>query len=958
MKMNRQCKQLFIIFGLLTVTVFAANAQQKKPFDHDVYDLWNHINESAISNNGDWVLFSLGPREKDAELRVKGTASDRFYRVARGEKAEFSADSKFAVFQIKAFADSVKQAKRDKKKDEQMPKDSLGILNLDTGDIIRVARVKSFQMPEKAGGWVAYLLEKAIAKKDTSEKKAEATEKGKELGEKKPDKKDDEKKKKKAEGTELVLRNLNSGEESVFADAVSYHFSDNGKWLVYTAANKDSSADGIFAVETTSGKATPILTGAGDYKQVALDEAGTQVAFLANRDDFQSDQPSYTFYYWKIGSATPKALAKMGTSGIPEGWWVSEHGEVSFSKNGKRVFFGTAPKPAPEPDEEEPEDEKVKLDIWNWKDPLLQPMQLKNVKRENERSYRAVVQLDKGQVVQLANENIPEIFLAEKGDLDLALGSSNLPYRQLISWDSPRYYDFYIVDVKAGNSRLVQKKLQDNARLSPAAKYIFWWDRDKLTWYALSTKGGDPVNVSAKIPYPLEYELHDWPYKPDSYGNAGWTKNDEMLLLYDKHDIWAVDPNGRNAPRCITEEFGRKNNLRFRYVQLDREETAIDPQKPMLLSVFDLKTKADGYYRDQVNTSNEPGKLIMVDAALGRLRKAKDSDRLLFTRESFQEFPDLWVADLDFNDMHKMSDANPQQSDYLWGTAELVEWNSADGVPLQGILYKPENFDPNKKYPMMVYFYEKMSDGLHRHQTPAPSRSSINFTFYASRGYVVFVPDIPYKVGFPGESCVNAVVPGILHLVNLGFVDRERIGVQGHSWGGYQIAYMVTRTNIFRAAEAGAPVANMTSAYGGIRWGSGMSRMFQYEKSQSRIGGTLWESTQRYIENSPLFWADKIETPVLMMHNDGDTAVPWYQGIEFFVALRRLGKPVWMLNYNGEAHGLGKYINQKDFAVRMQQYFDYYLKDAPVPVWMQEGVPAVEKGKTLGLEPVSTNGSH
>ena len=279
-------------------------------------------------------------------------------------------------------------------------------------------------------------------------------------------------------------------------------------------------------------------------------------------------------------------------------------------------------------------------------------------------------------------------------------------------------------------------------------------------------------------------------------------------------------------------------------------------------------------------------------------------------------------------------------------------------MPLQGILYKPDHFDAAQKYPMMVYFYEKMSDRLHRHYAPAPARSSINFSFYVSRGYLVFVPDIPYKVGYTGESAMNSVVPGVLHLLDQGFVDRERIGVQGHSWGGYQIAYMITRTNLFRAAEAGAPVSNMTSAYGGIRWGSGMSRMFQYEKSQSRIGGSLWEYPLRYLENSPIFWADKIETPVLMMHNDEDGAVPWYQGIEFFVALRRLGKPVWLLNYNGEDHGLRKLHNQRDFAVRLQQFFDHYLLDAPAPVWLQHGVPAVEKGKTLGLEPVSTNGSH
>ena len=300
--------------------------------------------------------------------------------------------------------------------------------------------------------------------------------------------------------------------------------------------------------------------------------------------------------------------------------------------------------------------------------------------------------------------------------------------------------------------------------------------------------------------------------------------------------------------------------------------------------------------------------------------------------------------------MKKQSHANPQQDDYLWGSAELVEWTSLDGIPLQGMLFKPENFDPNQKYPMMVYFYEKMSNTLHNHRPPATARSSISFSFYTSRGYLVFVPDIPYKEGYPGESALNAVVPGVTRLIETDYVDENNIGVQGHSWGGYQIAYMVTETNLFKAAEAGAPVVNMTSAYGGIRWASGMSRMFQYEETQSRIGGSLWEYPLRYLDNSPLFQADKIETPILMMHNDADGAVPWYQGIEFFVALRRLGKPVWLLNYNGEAHGLREYHNKRDWAIRMQQFFDHYLKGAPAPVWMAEGVPAVEKGKTLGLE--------
>ena len=336
----------------------------------------------------------------------------------------------------------------------------------------------------------------------------------------------------------------------------------------------------------------------------------------------------------------------------------------------------------------------------------------------------------------------------------------------------------------------------------------------------------------------------------------------------------------------------------------------------------------------------------------GRLRnaRARDSNAILLTRSTFQRYPDLWSSTTDFTQLRRISDVNPQQREYLWGQAELVGWESRNGHALQGILIKPEGFDAKKTYPLLVYFYERSSGNLHRYVNPAAGRASINYSFYASRSYVIFVPDIRYDVGQPGQSALNAIVPGVQSLIRQGFIDKNAIGVQGHSWGGYQVAFMITKTNLFTAAEAGAPVSNMTSAYGGIRWSSGMSRMFQYEKTQSRIGATLWEARDRYLENSPLFEADQVETPLLILHNDKDGAVPWYQGIELFVALRRLSKPVWLINYNDEAHGLTQEQNRKDFAVRMQQFFDHYLKGMPAPVWLAEGVPAIEKGKTLGLE--------
>ena len=338
----------------------------------------------------------------------------------------------------------------------------------------------------------------------------------------------------------------------------------------------------------------------------------------------------------------------------------------------------------------------------------------------------------------------------------------------------------------------------------------------------------------------------------------GWTEDDTEFLIYDRFDIWALDPTGNKAPRSVTEGTGRRDYMQFRYVDLDPDTEAIDPDESLALSAFDMRTKASGFYRDRVNGNGQPAQLTMMDVRFSRPTKANNANVVMFTRQSVEEFPDLWVSNVEFANMREVSDANPQQDEYLWATAELVEWRSTDGTPLQGLLYKPENFDPSRKYPMMVNFYERESDNLHEHHPPIPHRSVIKPTFYASRGYIVFMPDVVYQVGYPGESAMDAVMPGVLKLAREEWVDEANIGAQGHSWGGYQIAYMVTKTNAFKAAGAGAIVSNMISAYGGIRWRTGMSRMFQYEKDQSRIGATLWEAPLRYIENSPIFWADNI----------------------------------------------------------------------------------------------------
>lgn len=898
------------------------SAQEPKALDHADYDRWNRIQSDVLSADGRWLAYRLVPGDGGATLMIQGLSGDGSLAIERGGAPSISSDSRFLLTLVEPMEDADGE--------EDASSDTLVVVDLSSLSVTRIADVASFRMPEDAGGWFAYLLEESDdegdddASEDAESDDEEAT----------APRLDD--------GHTLVARTFD-GAERTFGDVVDYRFSADGSTLAYTASGADGAADGVFRVGS-DGPAEALASGEGRYLGLAVSDDGT-VAFLTDRDDRADEAPDFALYV--AGDGMAESRVAPGES-MPSGWAPSQHGEVTFSDSGRRVFFGTAARTEPEVESGVPEDERVEVDIWNWKDPLLQPMQLVQLQSERERTYESMLDLDRGTVRQLATMDLPDVDVASGGDGDVALGTSGLPYRQMISWDG-RYSDLHVVDVATGTRRLVAEQVRGGGTLSPGGRYVTRWDGFDKVWYAIDVESGESIDLTSSIGVPFHDILDDHPDALRSHGAAGWLEDDEAFVVYDRFDIWAIDPTGRAAPRNLTEGVGRESYTRFRVLDLDGDDPVV-PSGDVLLSSFQIFTKAAGIHRDDFGSSNRPEALLQGDVRYAGVRKADDADVVTFTRSTFREFPDVWVTNTDFDAPRKVTDANPQQAEYSWGSAEIVEWSSSDGIPLQGILYKPDDFDPSEQYPMMVYFYERSSDGLHQYFVPAAGGSSIDRSFYVSRGYLLFVPDIPYRIGYPGESAVDAVVPGVLNLVDEGFVDRARIGVQGHSWGGYQISYMVTRTDLFAAAEAGAPVSNMVSAYGGIRWQSGMSRAFQYERTQSRIGGSLWETPLRYIENSPIFTADKIQTPLLMMHNDEDGAVPWYQGIELFVALRRLGQPVWMLNYNGEAHGLREEHNRKDWAIRMQQFFDHYLMDAPAPMWMEEGVPAILKGETLGLE--------
>jgi dipeptidyl aminopeptidase/acylaminoacyl peptidase len=916
----------FYLSWLLILASIALGAQNapKRPLEHADIAAWKNLEQSKISADGRWVAYVVKPNEGDSELRIYDAQTDRTYPVPRGENPAFSNDSRYVAFMIKPQRDSTMAMRRRKVKKDDLPKDTLGIYDLRSMSLTKIGRVKNFSLPEKWGGWLVYHRE-ALKVEPRAPKDSLILTRKKESEE---------------NGTGLVIINLTDNTEQVIGYVKTYAAAPEKARLAWysTGDNKDQKP-GVYVFDGENKRILPAKLGKGNFKTLQFNRPGTQLAMLCDLDSTKVRIRPWQLQVWSLANNQTQTVLSPGNAFLPKDWGLSENATLSFAKDGSKLFFGIAPAPTLA-DTSVLEEEIVNMEVWHYQDPLIYPQQKVQLENERKRAYTCVWHTAENKLVQLGNLNIRDIRLGNEGNASHVIGLNNQAYQVETTWSLENVTDAYLIDLQTGKAELLSKGIHGNPTFSPLAKYVFWFSSKDTAWVAYNLAKKASMRLTRNDRVAFYDELHDSPSRPSMYGYAGWTTDDDYLLVYDRYDIWKLDPTGQLKATNLTN--GRAEQITSRYIRVDPEERSIEEVKPMLLHTVNEKTKDESYLYYDIHSGKKKTLQQGPFDYSTQVLKAKNAERWVFRKGNFQTYPDLSYS-TDLVKSKVISQANPQQAQYLWGSNELVEWTSATGERLSGMLIKPEGFDPKKKYPMITYFYERMSDDLHTHWTPSWSRSMLNFSQLASRGFLVFIPDIPYRIGYPGESCEDAVVSGVTALVDKGFVDKANLGLQGHSWGGYQIAYLVTQTNLFKCAESGAPVVNMVSAYGGIRWESGLSRMFQYEQSQSRIGATLWEKPLRYLENSPIFFADKIETPLLIMHNDKDGAVPWYQGIEFYMAMRRLNKPAWLLNYNEEGHGLVKMQNRKDFQLRMLQFFEHYLKGAVMPDWMLKGVPAASK---------------
>ena len=926
-------KRLLFIFSL---TVFYSLAQ-KKVINHEVYNDWKSIKAEQISSNGKLVSYEINPHQGDGKLYLLENDQTRL-TINRGKKAAFNHAETVFHFLIDPGYDTLRKLELDKVKKEKWVKDTLAIYLVEKDTLITYDNIVSYKYSEM-GDWLAFL--------QPSPKEEPAKTPWWRIFKKK-NKKEEEEEKPEAKGKQLTVLHPLKNEKKVFESVTEYSFDRTGETLLivshYTFNDKDSVTVHLYNTTTGETKSSEqVHTAFGNY---SYDFNGSQLAYLASNDTVKKNK-LFDLYHWKVAQDQPTVLVDTVRNDLPEGQTVSNFRTPYFSRNGERLYVGIKELAQQEEKDTLLEREKAKLDLWHYQDQQLQPRQLKQKKQEEKSTLLSVIHLNENKLVVLEDEHL-KVRISKHGNSDYALGVNNKKYESNYDWSYPWLSDYYRVDLRSGEAQLLKDSLAYVDGLSPSGKYFVYFDNTTENYKMLDISTQETHCITCSNTTAIwTRDVNGMPHEPRPYGSPGYTENEQSLLLYSRHDIWEVKLSS-NKIQSITDNRLR-DSFQLRLRTWDTDSIFIDLARTWVHGI-DQQTKDEHIFQLDYPTK-ELKTLLQTPHKITSIKKSPQGDKVIFRKMNVRDYPDVYLSSIHFDNPTKLSTANPQQEEYIWPNVEMIRWETKSGKKLEGLVYTPEDFDSTKSYPLLVYFYELYGDRKHQHYIPKPTASIIYATEYTSAGYVVFIPDIRYDTGYPARSAYECIMSGTDEvLAKLPNIDSTRMGLQGQSWGGYQTAQLITMTNRYKAAMAGAPVSNMFSAYGGIRWGSGLNRQFQYEHSQSRIGKTIWEAPELYVENSPIFGVPNIETPLLIMHNDNDGAVPWYQGIEMFVGMKRLGKPVWMLNYNGDEHNLMKNANRMDLSIRMRQFFDHYLLGEPAPKWLIEGIPALEKGRDYRLE--------
>lgn len=933
----------------------AAPSAQRAPKPIEVADIasWKRVVQPVVSDNGQWFAYRLSPNEGDSDVVVRRISDNKELKFSAGEGTfaalTFSNDSKWVAFTTFPNAKESKRLRKDRK--PILTKTVL--VNLETEKKTEFEKIRRFSFSGEQSNWIAlHRSGEGPAGIPLAAIPSAAAASPAVSG--------------RAAGTDLILYELSTGNQLNIGNVSEYAFNKKGDQLALLIDAAEKSGNGIQLRNMATGAVSAVESDKANYRGLNWNEEGTAFAALKGVEDKKYEDKLYGIVaFSNVGANTQKVTYDPKTdSSFPVDMTVSPNRQPGWTDDMSAVTFGIhAAKKKEGADKKDDKAEEKKEDdatpdpraaamaamrrdepdkpdvvIWHHKDRRLQSMQQVQENFDKNFSYFAIYRVDDKKFMRLADDSLRQVNAAPKQKY--AIGFDNSPYELMGNLEGQRYQDIYVIDLKTGARKLALKKSRNAFGPSPdGTRFLYYEDGN---YFAYDMASGQSMNITQKVPSVFYNNEDDHNVVKPPRFPIGWTKDSNSVLLSDGWDMWNVSVNGGQSVNLTSN--GKKDQLRYRTrFRLDPEEKGIDISKPLYVGVYGEWTKKSGIARVE---NGKVTNLLWDDAAFGNLIKARNADKYFYTRETGETYPDYYVADATLGAGKVITDANPQQKSFYWSKgAKLIDYTSAKGDKLQGALYLPANYEPGKSYPTVVYIYEKLSQGLNAYAQP--SVGGFNKSLYTSQGYAVFMPDIVYKMNDPGMSAVWCVLPGLEAAIKTGIVDRSRVAIHGHSWGGYQTAFLITQTDAFKAAIAGAPLTNMISMYSLIYWNTGSANQPIFESSQGRFTTGYWDNMEAYARNSPVYHAKNVKTPLIILHNDKDGAVDFTQGVEYFNTLRRLGKSVVMLQYKGENHGLAKLENRKDYSVRMLEFFDHHLKDKPAPAWLREGVPHLKMKEHL-----------
>jgi dipeptidyl aminopeptidase/acylaminoacyl peptidase len=925
------------IAAVLLIATALPVAQSRPPVPSADYGQWETLiaqpratTTGPLSPDGQWLVYGITRSNRQHELRVVNTTTGRTVTAAFGEAPLFSADSKWMAYGI-----GVSEAEEEKlQKDRKPVRKKLGLLNLGSGDIDTIDNIESFAFSAD-GSHLAmrtYPPEPPRGERPAGDASA-GSEPAADAERDKP-------------GSTFIVRSLGRESDMTFGHVTDFAWQTKGPLLAFTIGVEGRTGNGVHLYNPVTGALRVLDSAEASYTGLGWRTDADDLVVLRSKSDPLREGSTHVVLAWRglaQGGGQPRVLDPTAGA-LARDQRIIAARKPEWARDGQRIFVGIAAwdeKPDGEKGDGQSSavDDNAGVDVWHWRDIEVMPLQKRRAAADRQRSRVAAWTLTADALVPLAATHFEEVRILDTQPRALIIDRA--PSAMERSFGRPSA-SVSLVDLTTGARTLVKDRLEDRyLQASPDGRYLLYFVDDH--YWVYNVAAGTHRNITKAIPTSFTDRESDATIKQKPpFGAAGWTIDSASVLLYDRFDVWDVPVDGGGAVR-LTQ--GASDEVRHRYARLDPEERFIDRSKPLYFSLFGEWTKRSGYARLRPGAPG-PERTVWLDKRVDRLTKAKEADVYVYAVQAFDDSPDYFLTSAALTEARQVTTTNPFQEKYAWGRAELVEYKTARGERLQGALHYPAGYDAAKKYPMVVYMYEQLSDGLHAYSSPS-ERQPYNAAVFTSQGYFFFQPDIVFRPRDPGLSVIECVVPAVKAVIQKGAVDSRRIGIVGHSWGGFDTVFLATHTPMFAAAVAGAPITNLVSNYGNHHWSQGIAETDHIETGQQRMEVPLWEDLQAYIRNSAVFGVHTMTTPLLVAFGENDGTVHWHQGVELYNIARRAGKPVVMLAYAGEDHGLRRRANQLDYHRRILQWFGHYLKgDAPAE-WMEKGVSALEREREL-----------